>query len=322
MPFAAIGAIGAAVSVAGAIKGMTDGPGGSSAYIPTNQAGADTAAQNAITGLGNNATTGAGLANNIINNPYAGSVIPGAQRTGSYLTGSLAPQLRQDATRLSNSSTIGLNSAQNELNTAFDPQNALYNRTLQQTQDQTLAGLSATGVGNSPYGAGVLGQTLGNFNIDWQNNQLARQQSGLSSYGQYLGQAGNGYAGAGNLGNASANAYLTGSSLPYSTYNGMQTAGLGALGTSSGLYGNQSTAAGNYLNIGQGGQQAAFNQSQIQGQNLGTGLQSLSGYGSQIFGGNSYLPTPSGATSNYQGLQYQSTMPSYDPSQYQVGSFG
>jgi hypothetical protein len=57
----------------------------------------------------------------------------------------------------------------------FDPQQALYARTQQQVQDQTRAGLEARGVDMTPYGAGIEGQTMSNFNIDWQNQQLQRQ---------------------------------------------------------------------------------------------------------------------------------------------------
>ena len=71
----------------------------------------------------------------------------------------------------------------------FDPQNALYNRTAQQTQDQTRAGLEARGVDSSPFGAGVEGQTMSNFNIDWQNNLLNREatavQAGTTLSGAY-----------------------------------------------------------------------------------------------------------------------------------------
>jgi len=310
MPFAYVGAIAAVASTASSISNMAGGNGqGGSAYIPTNQAGADTADQSAIAGLGRNAGSGANLAGRIINNPYETQTMQGARSAGHYLDYTLSPQLRHDATNLGRQANRGFAAAGDELRTAFDPQNALYNRTLQQTRDQTLAGLSATGVGNSPYGAGVLGQTLGNFNIDWRNNQLAREQSGLQSYGQYLGQGGNAYSAAGNLGSAGAQAWLTGSSLPYSTYNGIQNAGLGALGTSSGLYGNQSTAAGNYLQIGQAGQQAGFNQAQVNGQNLGAGLSALSGYGQQLFGG----PQPVSGGTYGSTLQYQPITQYQDP---------
>ena len=82
------------------------------------------------------------------------------------------------------------------LQTALDPQNALYNRTAQQLTDQTRAAEYARGIQSSPLGASVESNALGNFNIDWQNQQLARQSQGLSAaqgaYGSAQGM-GNAY---------------------------------------------------------------------------------------------------------------------------------
>jgi len=79
--------------------------------------------------------------------------------------------------------------AQQMLQTGFDPQSALYSRTYQQLQDQTRAALEARGIDSSPYGAGVEANALGNFNIDWQNTQLGREQTAAQGaeglYGQY-----------------------------------------------------------------------------------------------------------------------------------------
>lgn len=58
---------------------------------------------------------------------------------------------------------------------AQDPQRALYDRTAQQFTDQIRSGQAARGLGNSAIGASEEAQTLGNFNIDWQNQQLKRQ---------------------------------------------------------------------------------------------------------------------------------------------------
>lgn len=71
---------------------------------------------------------------------------------------------------------------QNLWQTAQDPQSALYARTVQQLQDQTRAAQSARGIAMSPYGAGGEADVMKNFNIDWQNQQLARQAQGLSGY--------------------------------------------------------------------------------------------------------------------------------------------
>jgi hypothetical protein len=112
--------------------------------------------------------------------------------------------------------------------TAFDPQNALYNRTLQQTQDQTRAGLEARGMDNTPYGAGVEGQALNNFNIDWQNNQLQRQIAGGGAAGGLIGQGAGLQAGA-------PGAYYGASGLPYQTSQGIGQGQLGTLGTVGGF---------------------------------------------------------------------------------------
>jgi len=81
------------------------------------------------------------------------------------------------------------------LQTGFDPQRALYARQFQQQQDQTRAALAANGVGATPYGAGIEAQANNNFNLDWQNQMLQRQQTGA--------QTAEGLAGAG-VGNAAS----------------------------------------------------------------------------------------------------------------------
>jgi hypothetical protein len=106
------------------------------------------------------------------------------------------------------------------LNTAFDPQQALYDRTLQQTTDQTRSGEAARGVANTPYGAAAEGNTLSNFNIDWQNQQLQRQQSGLASAGNTYGELIQGGATAAQPAESAINAYAS----AYNTSSQAQTA--------------------------------------------------------------------------------------------------
>lgn len=67
------------------------------------------------------------------------------------------------------------------LNTAFDPQQALYNRTQQQLTEQNRAAQSARGIQMTPYGAALENSANQNFNIDWQNQQLGRQSQGLQA---------------------------------------------------------------------------------------------------------------------------------------------
>lgn len=81
------------------------------------------------------------------------------------------------------------------LQTALDPQQALYNRTLGQITDQARAAQYARGIQDTPYGAALENASNQNFNIDWQNQQLARQTQGLQA-------AQGAYGSAQNMGNA------------------------------------------------------------------------------------------------------------------------
>ncbi len=179
------------------------------------------------------------------------------------------------------------------MNTAFDPQNALYARTLQQLQDQTRAGQAARGISMSPYGGGLENQALSNFNIDWQNQQLQRQLSGLQG-------AGGAYqTGAGLMGGA-APMYYQAAGMPYNAYQQIYGDQFGGLGQLAGLYGqglqaanlplqnylaymnaglNASQSGANYglnaANLGLQQAQMGFNQSQTMGQQFGQALQGL-----------------------------------------------
>ena len=55
---------------------------------------------------------------------------------------------------------------------------AYYGRQAQRTMDQQNAVNAMSGVGGTPYGAGVTGNTMSNFNIDWQNSALQRALAG------------------------------------------------------------------------------------------------------------------------------------------------
>lgn len=192
------------------------------------------------------------------------------------------------------------------MNTGFDPQNALYARTLQQVQDQTRAAQAARGVAMTPYGAGLEDQSTRNFNIDWQNAQLGRQAQAAQAATGLTG-AGTSAIGAGQQMAAGApGQYLQSAMMPYAAYSqigqGQQGALQGALQTTG--QGQQVSAypAEEYLRYLQVGNQAggvanqnaqlglnqanmAFNQNQQLGQNLGRSLQGLSMNGS---GGNPF----------------------------------
>lgn len=229
-------------------------------YQPANFGGADSGAFGGISNLGQFNQYASlnpqvqGIAQGLVNNPYAGSYLSGAGTAAGLGQMGALGAYGQGA------NLYGLGGAL--ANTAFDPQGALYDRTVQRVQDQTRAGLEARGLDNTPYGAGVEGQTLGNFNIDWQNQQLQRQLQGAQGAGSLIQQGAGLQAGA-------PGAYYSASGLPYSTFQGIGASNLGTLGT-AGQFG----AAGaqipqqqiqdylSYLGWGTGAQNAA-NQAQL-----------------------------------------------------------
>ena len=81
--------------------------------------------------------------------------------------------------------------AQSVMQTGFDPQQALYDRTAQQVSQQARAGQAARGILTSPYGAGLENKAMSDFNIDWQNQQLQRQLAGGQGMGSLAGQGAN-----------------------------------------------------------------------------------------------------------------------------------
>jgi hypothetical protein len=158
--------------------------------------------------------------------------------------------------------------AQQLLQMGFDPQNAIYNRALQQTVDTTGASLANAGVGTSPYGQSVLGNTVGNFNLDWQNNLLNRATQGAGAAGNLL-TAGSGVAGAGaGLAAGAPGQAVQSALLPYGVESQIGGNNLGFLNQ---LYGSTSAAGqipqqgiADYLSYIQGGNQSTsiYNQGQ------------------------------------------------------------
>lgn len=218
---------------------------------------------------------------NITNNPYAPGAQTAANQAGAYGLGTLAPQMQAGSAAL----TQGGNQL---MGTAFDPQMALYNRGAQQLTDQSNAINSMYGLSSSPAGAGLTQQALGNFNIDWQNQQLQRQLQGVQG-------AGRAFAGGADLGTGAMGTIQQSGQLPYSTYGGQQQNIINAQNALSqgatGAYGLDFATLNSlaqYLGLGQnaaqistGQQNTAFNQQQQLGGQLG---QSLSGLG-RLFGG-------------------------------------
>lgn len=297
----ALSFIGPAISAGSSLLGLSKGSPTQQVPIPTNYPGIQlpstmAAANQLMTGTSNlqnqyNALFGGlnqwgqGAVANIMDNQGAPGYTAGAQT---------ASGLGQNAALAQYG--LGQNLAGyggQVMNTAFDPQQALYARTLQQLQDQVRAGEAARGISMAPYGAGVENQALSNFNIDWQNQQLQRQLQGLQGAGGAF------QTGAGLMGGA-APAYLQASAMPYGAYQQIYGDQLGALGQLAGIYGQGLQAANlplqnylNYMNAGLGASQNAaqfaqnaaqqrlaqsavgFNQGQTLGQQFGQGLQGM-----------------------------------------------
>lgn len=155
--------------------------GGSTSYPNISNAPSLSTLPNPYTGA--NADEYGNITQNLINNPYANTYQAGANSAGAA-AGTLGNQA------LANSGTLS-NYASDVMNLGLDPQNALYNQQYYNTAQQTDADLSARGLNNSAAGAGIASNNLNNFNIDWENNQLSRAESGLSAGSSAYGEAEN-----------------------------------------------------------------------------------------------------------------------------------
>lgn len=235
-------------------------------------------------------------------NPYYGQALAGAQQ-GAGLGQAGATQLGQNA------ASIG--STVNPLiQSGFDPQSALFNRSRQQLMDQTNAVNAMSGLSGTPYGASVEANALGNFDTNWQNQQLARQTSAAGAAGQAADRAG-------LLSSMAPGIAATSAALPSNAYTGQIGQILSALqqrnqGAQQGLA-NYGTGLADATSGFQGGQNAGAQAAQYATQfgaapyNLGTGVASnaLSGLTNQTQLGNNMFQLPNQEIGNlmqYMGL--------------------
>jgi hypothetical protein len=145
----------------------------------------------------------------------------------------------------------------NILNTAFDPQQALYNRMFAQTTDAARANEMAAGLGTSPIGAYATTAAQNDFNINWQNAQLQRQIQGAQA--------------AAGLQGGAAPLFMQSAGYPWQTGQTIGGANLGTLGQLNQL-GQGAAVIPQQQNVGWGQalsgmaglQQQAYNQQQQQ----------------------------------------------------------
>lgn len=316
MPFGAI-AGGLAAGIGGSVvsgllsPGTSGGGSGGSYYIPTGLNTADTnwqtlltqmmGNQNDISNIGNLFNDSLSQGQQAINNYGQGYQNAANQAGTSY--GNLASQMGTQSGLNFGTQQSLLNAGQQVYNMGMDPQNALYNRTAQQLQDQTGATNSMYGLGSSGAGAGVANQAMSNFNIDWQNNELSRALQGLQGYTGAASTAG----AYGQFGTAQAQSVpgyqLAAGQTPYQTAAGLAAAP-GQLGSTyagqmeQGPLSSASSIMGNiipYMNYGQGAQSVPY-QAQSAGagaagsmvaqgiQGLGNAYQNAGSWGN-LFGG-------------------------------------
>lgn len=295
----------AALSIGGSLSGMFGGnkqpaappPG----YQPQFAGAADSNAYGLIGGLeqynaaGQSLPQASNITQNLVNNPYAGLYQQGANATAGAGWGVGTGQVGAGMDLMQAGQGM-LPYAQSILQTGFDPQRALYDRTLGQVTDQTRAGLAARGINMSPYGAGVENKSLSDFNIDWQNQQLNRQNTAAQGAGYLANSGGNAINLGQNVSSLGLQTLTNASGLPYATANTIGTNQMGALGQ-YGQFGQQAAAIpqqriADYLQyLGIGNQAAGvanqgyanaltannqqFNQQQKLGSNLGAGMQGL-----------------------------------------------
>lgn len=260
------------------------GPGASSVYVPQNSATNDASFQQLLQALTTQSNQGGTANSQVINNPYAAGMQSAANTAGTDLQ-QIGAADRTQGQNITQYANANLPYGTQILENAFDPQNALYGRTLQQTQDQARAANSAAGIGTSGAGVGLENQAVGNFNIDWQNNQLGRENTGLNAYDQFLNQYGNSLNTGANLKQQGATDIAEGGALPYNTANVGPMASLNALQQSSGLTQQSLSDILSYLGLGTNASSVANNSANQGFKNTGQLAGGLGGLLSSLMGG-------------------------------------
>lgn len=226
------------------------------------------------------AQTASGITNSFLNNPYAAGAQAGANTYGAYGMNTVVPTLQQGATALQGIGNQASSFIPQTLQAGYDPQNALYARNYQQMLDQQNAINSMSGVGGTPYGAGVTGTAARDFNLDWLDRALGRQQTAAGTAGQLAQTAGLGYTGAGTMGQQAMQTGVTASGLPSQQFQQNLAQQLQALsgqnvavGGATNMNEAQMAQIMNYLGLGV---DASAKQSQVDSQAMG-GLGQLFG---------------------------------------------
>jgi hypothetical protein len=295
---AIVGGVGALGSVAGAANSIFGGGAASSpqtgqVYIPPNQPQAGNELSNLTSEMYN---FGTGLpqqlypqyqqqAGQLTDNPYAGLAQTGANAAAAA-TPAVAGMQLGGASSIYGQGASMQPYATAALQAGFDPQQQLYQQQQNQAASQANAINAQNGVGGTPYGASLANNANNNFNINWQNAALGRQQTATQTATGLNQATGLDYSTASTLGTGALGSLVSGYGSPYATSTGQATQGIGGLNdltnASSAVFGlPQQTVQDleSYLGRGQSasglalqGQNQAFQQNQILGTSLANSL--------------------------------------------------
>lgn len=232
-------------------------------------------------------------------NPYAPGYQASANTAGAAY-GAAGATAGASAPGLTKAGDNALTASNQVLNMGFDPQNALYQQSLQKLNDTTNAGQAQRGITNSPYGQSVSDTANTNFNIDWQNNQLTKAIQALSGYTSGVAGANADYTGANTLATAGAADIAKSGALPFAASTDITNSQSAAMNQLLSILGNSGAGAWDstsldqlmsYLKLGAGqsNQQGEFDLANYanalkQSQASQSGLGSLVSSGADIVG--------------------------------------
>ncbi len=192
--------------------------------VPTdpNMGAAQSGAVNTIQGMGAYTPEIQSAYYNQANNPYTTGAIQGAQAGGQAMQ-SQGYQNVNTANYLSNVPQQLNPAVMATLNTAYDPQNALYASESQHNMDQSNAQLAQAGLSYTPWASGVLADSNQSFNTNWEATQLGREQTGANTVASLLGAGGTAATTGAQLGQTGATQIAQGGAMPYTTQTGINT---------------------------------------------------------------------------------------------------
>lgn len=247
-----------------------------------------------------------GFAQQAFNQMYYNPYQAGAQQAGvqaGQVAGQFSPQIQAAGEQALAAGRQAVDAGQQIWQTAQDPQQALYHYLQQQTLDEANAVNSMYGLGGSPAGAAVTNQALSNLDINWQNQQLARQLQGQQALGYGINQLATGAQQGASAGqNAMAFAQQAGA-LPYQTAQQLAQGQFGAIGAEQaamqgGMLPYQQNIAniGSYLGTGIGAQQQQLLAQQAQYANQQQNAANIAQMGQSLF--NKYQQAHPASTSS------------------------